>query len=170
MKYTFWGFGLILAGIFGLAFIVMFESITVNNESEYYTLKEALEASMLESVDVACFRNSNVIAGDAIEYDKGGACNGSIKIVEQKFVENFTRRFVSSISGDVTNYQIEFLDIIESPPKATVIVSGNTQSYNVFGTVEDSFAILNNLSGIIEAKDWGYMTNLSSDDIDVESG
>ena len=45
MKYTFWGFGLIMSGLFGLFFIVMFENITVNNESEYYTLKEAVEAA-----------------------------------------------------------------------------------------------------------------------------
>ena len=54
MKYAFWGFGLLMAGIFGLMFILMFESITVNNESEYYSLKEAMEASMLESIDLAC--------------------------------------------------------------------------------------------------------------------
>jgi hypothetical protein len=56
MKYSFMGLGLIMCGLFGLIFIVMFQSITVNNESEYYVLKEAMEASMLESVDFACYR------------------------------------------------------------------------------------------------------------------
>ena len=171
MKYAFWGFGLIMAGLFGLVFIVMFESITVNNENEYYTLKEAMEASMLESVDFGCFRNSNID-------DKGvKACNGSVKIVEQKFVENFTRRFAASVGGDVSGYQLEFLDIIESPPKATVIVTGDTQKYFVFeendADSQQSFSIVNNLTGIIEAKDWEYITSLDGDNtvnaLDVEN-
>ena len=59
MKYAYWGFALIMAGLFGLIFIVMFQSITVNNESEYYSLKEAMEASMLESIDWACYKNTD---------------------------------------------------------------------------------------------------------------
>ena len=33
MKYAYWGFALIMSGLFGLAFIVMFQDITINNES-----------------------------------------------------------------------------------------------------------------------------------------
>ena len=148
MKYAFWGFGLIMAGLFGIVFIVMFEAITVNNESEYYVLKEAMEASMLESVDLACFRNSNPDT-------EAHGCNGGVKISEQKFVENFTRRFAASVSGDVSEYKIEFYDIIEKPPKATVVITGKTQEYFIFNTDKsNSFDLVNNLTGIIEAKDW----------------
>ena len=151
MKYTFWSFGLIMAGIFGLVFIVLFQSITVNNESEYYVLKEAMEASMVESIDIACFRNSN-------RDEFTDACNGSVKISEQKFVENFTRRFAASINGDASQYKLDFYDIIESPPKATVVVTGVTQKYYVLNSKKaDSFNIVNDLSGIIEADDWNYM-------------
>ena len=151
MKYMFWGVGLIMAGLFGIIFIVMFESITVNNESEYYTLKEAMEASMLESIDIACYRDSGE-----------NGCNGSIKISEQKFVENFTRRFAKSVSGDVTQYKVDFYDIIEMPPKATVVVTGTTQRYFIFNSKEsDSFEIKNDLSGILEAYDWNYIQNHS---------
>ena len=131
-----------MAGLFGLLFIVMFESITINNESEYYVLKEAMEASMLEAVDLACFRNSGT-----------DGCNGSVKISQQKFVENFTRRFAASVSGDVTQYQIDFYDIIEKPPKATVVIKGRTKRF-ALTTGGDEFDITNNLSGILEAKDW----------------
>lgn len=148
MKYTFWGFGLIMAGLFGLVFIVMFEAITVNNESEYYVLKEAMEASMLESIDIACFRNSN-----------SDGCNGSYKISEQKFVENFTRRFAASVGGDVSSYKIDFYDIVEKPPKATVVITGTTQRYFIFNSKKsNSFQIVNNLTGIIEGEDWEYYT------------
>lgn len=140
MKYTFLGFGLIMAGLIGIVFIVMFESITINNESEYYVLKEAMEASMLESVDMTCYRN---------EYkSEETGCGEKLKISEQKFVENFTRRFAASINGDVTQYKIEFYDIIESPPKATVVIKGKTQKYSILN--DNSFSIVNNLDGILE--------------------
>lgn len=139
MKYSFLGMALIMAGLLGVAFIVMFQSITVNNESEYYVLKEAMEAAMLESVDVTCYRN-----------DQLDGCGGVIKISEQKFVENFTRRFATSVSGDVNEYQIEFYDIIESPPKASVVIKGKTQEYGIMaGDGEGSFDIVNSLDGIL---------------------
>ena len=116
---------------------------------------------MLESVDLACFRNSNIEDGAT------GACNGTIKISEQKFVENFTRRFVASVSGDASQYTLDFYDIVESPPKATVVVTGVTQKYHIFGSKEsNSFNITNNLSGIIMAKDWEYIIENDLDEED----
>ena len=162
MKYSFWGFGVIMFGMFGIIFIVMFESITVNNESEYYVLKEAMEAAMLESVDLACYRIGDNegyvdVNGDGVyDVDAFGniitACGeNDIKIVEQKFVENFTRRFAASITGDVTQYKLQFYDIMEMPPKATVVIRGKTKEYMLTtdGT-KDSFSIVNDLSGILE--------------------
>lgn len=139
MKYMFWSFGLIMAGIIGIVFIVMFQSITVNNESEYYVLKEAMEAAMLESVDIACYRNKNA-----------EGCGDVIKISEQKFIENFTRRFLASVGGNATQYTIEFYDIIESPPKASVVIKGRTQQYSIMASEGDgSFDIVNSLDGIL---------------------
>lgn len=163
MKYSFLGLGFIMFGIFGLVFIVMFQSITINNESEYYVLKEAMEASMLESVDYACYRMGDENGyvdedGDGnLDVDENGekikkACGeNDLKIIEQKFVENFTRRFAASISGDVTEYELEFYDIIESPPKATVVIKAKTQEY-MLGSKDskESFTIVNELSGILE--------------------
>lgn len=152
MKYSLLGLGLMLFGVFGLVFIVMFQSIVINNESEYYVLKEAMEASMLESVDFVCYRLGDNVGNVEGSTDK--ACGEhDLKIIEQKFVENFTRRFAASVIGDVNEYQIEFYDIIESPPKASVIIKGKTQEYNIsFGDIDslESFNILNNLSGILE--------------------
>ena len=159
MKYSFLGMGLIMLGLFGLVFIIMFQSITVNNEAEYYVLKEAMEASMLESVDIACYRIGDNDGNAMIDTNNDGSLDSSfkscgkndVKIVEQKFVENFTRRFAASISGDATKYTIEFYDIIESPPKATVVIKGETQEYSLsMNDSKDSFTILNDLSGILE--------------------
>ena len=142
MKYAFWCFGLIMAGLFGLFFIVMFQEITINNEAEYYVLKEAMEASMLESIDWACYRIGE------------NGCNKptDLKISEQKFVENFTRRFAKSINGSVQNYTIEFYDIMEMPPKATVVIKGKTKSFGILSDKgeEVTFDLTNNLSGILE--------------------
>ena len=160
MKYAFWGFGLIMAGLFGIAFIVMFEGITVNNESEYYVLKEAMEAAMIESVDMACFRHSNITSNENNSYSitsDSNSCGGDIKISEQKFVENFTRRFAASVSGDVKKYQIDFYDIIEMPPKATVKITGTSQDYFIFNSNKrEEFNIVNNLTGILEFNDGKY--------------
>ena len=149
MKYMYWGLGLIMSGLFGIVFIIMLDSLTIADESEYYVLKEAMEAAMLESVDLACFRNSN---------QETNGCNGSLKISEQKFVENFTRRFAQSVSGDISSYTVEFYDIMESPPKASIKITGNSQTY-ILGTANNAednfnFGIVNNLTGILEGKDW----------------
>ncbi len=134
MKYTFWGFGLIMAGMFGLVFIVMFENITVNNESEYYVLREAVEASMYEAVDLAYYRDT-----------------GKLKIIEEKFVSNCTRRFYESISGAGSGYNLTFYDIMESPPKVTVVASSSTESYEAISLSSgDGFEINNMLSAILE--------------------
>lgn len=139
MKYAYWSLGLIMFGMFGIVAVVMFESITVNNETEYYSLKEAMEASMIESVDLAYYR-----------------LNGNLKISEQKFVENFTKRFANNVAGDVKDYEIQFYDIMELPPKATVVITGTTKDYTLSTEDKDiSFDIKNNLTGILEFNNVG---------------
>lgn len=153
MKYAYSIFFMILFGLVGIIIIVLFQSITINNESEYYVLKEAMEAAMLESVDVSCYRNDTL-----------DGCGEVVKISEQKFVENFTRRFVASISGDATQYEIEFYDIIESPAKVSVVIRGKTQSYNIVsqdGT--DSFDIVNFLDGILIYDKVSTQSDVSAD-------
>ena len=97
MKWSFASIGVILIGLFGIIIILMFNEITVSNEQDYYTLKEATEAAMLESVDVAYYR-----------------LTGQIKISKEKFVENFTRRFTETSTFGQGNYDIEFYQISET--------------------------------------------------------
>ncbi|MBR3161216.1 MAG: hypothetical protein IKF19_00615 [Bacilli bacterium] len=146
MKYSFLGVGMIIFGLFTLVAIVMFESITMDNDTEYYTLKEAMKASMYESLDKQYW------ARYGSEIKCGDKEIGGIKIVEQKFVENFTRRFKASVGGDADDYKIEFYDIIESPPKATIKITGMTNKYNGLLQMDDkdSINIVNNLTGILE--------------------
>lgn len=130
MKYSFAGFGMLMFGLGAFAVVMAFQYITINNEGDYYSIKEAMEASMIESVDIPYFR-----------------LNGEIKIVEEKFVENFTRRFVKNTIGNSTGYVIEFYDIMEKPPKASVIVKNSSSSMAIS---EDDFTVVNELSGILE--------------------
>ena len=131
MKYSYALLGMILFGMTGLVFIVLFEAITINNESEYYTLKETTQAAMYDSIDLSYYR-----------------INGKLKISEQKFIENFTKRFANNILGDVQKYELKFYDIMESPPKVTVVVNGQTSSFNLTEN-NNSFDIINNLTAIL---------------------
>ena len=74
MKWSFASVGLVAAGLVGVVIILLFQNLTVNNEEDYYLLKEILEASMIDSVDLAYYRDT-----------------GKLKIVQEKLVENFTR-------------------------------------------------------------------------------
>mgnify|MGYP004474176479 CR=1 FL=1 len=143
MKYSFMGTAMIVIGLMGLVALVMFENVAVNNESEYYTLREAVKASMYESIDLAYYRSCD----DNCKY-------GGLKISEEKFVANCTRRFFSSISGTGKGYQLTFYDIMESPPKVSVHVNSKTNSYGLFKNEETSFDgsfdINNALSAILE--------------------
>lgn len=140
MKWTFASLGLIIIGIFGFIIITMFNEITVSNEQDYYTLKEAAEAAMIESVDVAYYR-----------------LTGQIKISQEKFVENFTRRFTEVSTFGEGNYDIIFNQISESPPKVSIQIIDSTESYNIYNTFNSSIEvdatqldIVNKLSAILD--------------------
>ena len=145
MKYAFWGFGLIMGGIIGVVFIVMFQSVTINNETEYYVLKEAMEASMLESVDLTCYRYQN----------EDNSCGEVVKISEQKFVENFTRRFTETSTFGQGNYNIIYNQISETPPKVSLMIVDSTNKYNIYNTFSvdldaTQINIVNQLSAILD--------------------
>ena len=117
MKWSFAAVGVIVMGIFGIVIILLFSEITVSNEQDYYTLKEATEAAMIEAVDVAYYR-----------------LTGEIKISQEKFVENFTRRFTETSTFGQGNYDIIFNQISETPPKVSLQIIDSTNSYNIYNT------------------------------------
>ena len=137
MKWSFATLGLIMIGIFGIIIILMFNEITVSNEQDYYTLKDATEAAMIESVDVAYYR-----------------LTGEIKISQEKFVENFTKRFTQTSTFGQGNYDIIFNQISETPPKVSLQIVDSTNSYNVYtfnsDVGETQTAIRNSLTAILD--------------------
>ena len=138
MKWSFASVGLIMLGLFGFLIIILFNEITVSNEQDYYTLKEATEAAMIESIDVAYYRLS-----------------GQLKMSQEKFVENFTRRFTETSTFGQGNYEIEYYQISETPPKVSLRIVDATNRYNIYNTYSvdidaTQIDIVNELSAILD--------------------
>ena len=117
MKWSFASLGLIMFGLIGLLIIILFNEITVSNEQDYYNLKDATEAAMIEAIDVAYYR-----------------LTGEVKISKEKFVENFTRRFANISTFGSGNYDIEFYQIIEYPAKVSLRIVDSSNTYNIYNT------------------------------------
>lgn len=145
MKWSFASVGLIMLGLIGVAVIILFQQITTNNENDYYLLKEVTEAAMIDAIDISYYRET-----------------GNLKIVKEKFVENFTRRFAESTIFVTNDYKIKFYDIIETPPKVSVVVNTGLGEYTINGN-SDEYNIANKLDAILEYT--GKYTNVSSGDI-----
>lgn len=133
MKWSFASVATIVLGIFGLFIILLFSELTVSNEQDYYSLKEAAEASMIESVDIAYYR-----------------LTGDVKIVKEKFVENFTRRFTETSTFGQGNYQIDFYQISETPPKVSIRIIDKTTNYSIYSYNSENYDILNEITAILD--------------------
>ena len=112
MKEAFWGYFIVFLGLFIIVVLLLVQRLTVTNEEDFYLGREVMEASMIDAVDYGTYRTT-----------------GKIVMSEQKFVEVYLRRFAESVTNNKT-YTIEFYDVIEEPPKATVRIrtsSGTTE-------------------------------------------
>lgn len=132
MKWSFATIGIILLGLIGVAVIILFQNVTTNNENDYYLLKEVTEAAMIDAIDIPYYRET-----------------GDLKIVTEKFVENFTRRFAESTIFVTNEYTINFYDIIETPPKVSVVINTDLGEYTINGN-SDEYGIANKLDAILE--------------------
>lgn len=144
MKWSFATVGVIALGIIGVAIIMLFQQITTSNENDYYLLKEITEAAMIDAVDIPYYRET-----------------GDLKIVKEKFVENFTRRFAESTVFTGSGYTISFYDIMEVPPKVSIIIDTGIGEYTINGNTDD-YNIKNKLDAILEYT--GKYTNVTSSD------
>ena len=128
MKEAFWGLLIILLGLFGVVVVNLFQNVTVDNDRIYYLLKETTEAAAYDAIDLTNYR-----------------LTGNMRMVEDKFVENFTRRFAENVT--IGNYIIAIEDINELPPKMSLRIRSGISSLN-----GEDFGLLNRVDGIIEAK------------------
>ena len=132
MKESMWGYAIITLGILAVGIIWFFANTTRTDQHNYNLLKETTEAAMFDAVDLAAYRE-----------------DGTIRIIEEKFVENFIRRFAEN--ADLSNtYVIEIYDVNETPPKVSLKVS-STKETSATGEIIE-FDIVNNIDAILETK------------------
>ena len=134
MKETFWSYLFIVLGLLTIAIMILVQNLTSTSEENYYLTKEVMEASMIDSIDYGLYRKT-----------------GEIRMIESKFVENFTRRFAESIN-DSKEYTLDFYEIYENPPKATVVIKTETGSQTITSDSTVNFDIRTVMSGILETK------------------
>ncbi len=134
MKEGVWGYWIVVLGLFIIVVMMLLQNYTTTNEQDYILVKEVTSASLEESIDLAHYRKY-----------------GELRIVKEKFVENFLRRFSETVNIN-KDYRIQFYDIYEAPPKVSVKVTTNTGTYRVFGD-STSAGVVNKLDAIIETTD-----------------
>ena len=137
--------GIIILSILAIGAINLIINYTTGNELDYNLIKDTTEASMLESVDLDFYAQSN----------------GQIRMDKEKFAESFIRRFAENVAND-RNYRIQFLDISETPPKVSVRVG----SYTTATFSGEGFNIENKVDAILETK---YAESRTLGDILVEN-
>jgi len=128
MQSSYWGYWLVVFGVAIVGLMISVQGITTTTTQDYYSLKEITEASMLEAVDYAYFRDYN-----------------EIKMNKEKFMEVFVRMLAETMGGTDT-YQINFYEMYEAPPKVSVEVKSNS------GTdfVSSGFDVTSRIDAIIQ--------------------
>lgn len=114
MKESYWGYWLILLGVFVVIIMLLIQNVTSNTTEDEYTVKQISEAAMVAAVDYAYYR----------EY-------GELKINKEKFIEVFTIMFANNAASLTTNYKLSFTAIYEAPPKVSVEITSKTGSYTI---------------------------------------
>ena len=143
MKWSFATVGIFILGLIGVVIIMLFQSLTTSSENDYYLLKEITESAMYDAVDITYYRET-----------------GNLKIVRERFVECFTRRYSESTLFIGGKYVVSFYDIMEMPPKVSLIINTGIVDYHLSDDDSaDEFDVLNSLSGILEFVDYSASTN-----------
>lgn len=113
MKESLWGYLIVSLGVAIIVFMILVQDLTSTNEEDFYLTREVLEASMYDAIDYGSYAKS-----------------GKLVMSEAKFVEVFLRRFAESVTNN-KDYTINFYDIHEYPPKATVVITTETGTEEV---------------------------------------
>ncbi len=130
MKNTYWGYWLIILGIFVIVIMMIINNVTTTKSQDYYLVKEIAQASMIDAIDYSYYSDWK-----------------ELRINKEKFVESFIRRFADSVTLKDT-YTIEFYDLYEAPPKVSIRVQSATNTFNVMGDAE-SFDVVERVDAIL---------------------
>lgn len=113
MKEAYWGYWLVLLGIFVVVVMLLAGDATTTNSQDYYQLKEVANSALYDSIDYSYYSQTR-----------------QIRILKEVFVENFLRRFAETVSITDT-YDVQFIDLYESPPKVSVKIATTTAGFIV---------------------------------------
>lgn len=113
MKESYWGYWLILLGVFVVVIMMLIQNMTKNSTEDNYNLKSITEAAMVDSIDYAYYRDF-----------------GEVKINKEKFCANFVRRFAEVVSSS-SEYEVLCTGIHEAPPKVSVEIKSKTGVFNI---------------------------------------
>ncbi len=144
MKESLWGYLIFVFGVIVISVILLVSRVTTHAEEDYYLARETMQAALLDSIDYAAYRTT-----------------GRIIISKSKFIEIYVRRFSESVTNS-QNYKLDFYDIYEEPPKASVRIrtmSGKTAVQND----ELSFSVDTLITGILETNFEQYNATKDSD-------
>ncbi len=131
MKEAYWGYWLILLGVFVVIIMLLIQNVTSNNTEDTYTVNQISEAAMIDAVDYAYYR----------QY-------GELKINREKFIESFMRRFADNAQL-TTEYTLVFAGIYETPPKVGVEITSETETY-IIANDESTFDMASRVEAILE--------------------
>ena len=183
MKVAMWAVGLLVLSILGVVLVNLFGNITVTNQLNYTTMKNAVEAAMYDSLDIAHYRagfclctNKEKTSGkwvfendedyvlSDVKYDENNneKCESTLKNCEVMMGEYrikpkaFSESLVRRFAEVVNNnkdYTITIQDIIEYPPKVSVRVVSKDEEFSPTEKNSGGYTIVNQMDAIIETKE-----------------
>lgn len=131
MKETYWGYWIVILGVFVVVILLLIQNVTSNSTEDYYNVKQISEAAMIDAIDYNYYNQF-----------------GELKINKEKFIESFLRRF-ADVASLTTSYEVMFTEIYEAPPKVSVEITSETDTY-VVGTDAESLEMSNRIDAILE--------------------
>ena len=184
LKVAMWALGMLVLSLFGVVLVNLFGNITVTDQLNYTTMKNAVEASMYDSLDIAHYRAGFCLCSNKekksekwvfddddeyefkeITYDENGneTCESKLKKCEILFGEYrlkpkaFSESLTRRFAEMVTNnkdYKIIIQDIVEYPPKVSVRILSKDEEYSATDS-GGGYDIVNQIDAIIETEKGG---------------
>lgn len=132
MKEAYWGYWIVLLGVFIVVIMLLIQNVTSTSTETDYNVKQIAEAAMVDAVDYGYYR----------EY-------GEIKINKEKFMESFLRRY-ADIADITTDTTVSFTNIYEAPPKVSVEIITKSKTYSI-ASDSTSFDMASRIDAILES-------------------
>lgn len=133
MKESVWGYWLFLMGVTIIMVMILLHNYTTTNQQDYYLIREITYASMYDSLDYGYYKK-----------------HGEVKIIKEKFLEIFIRRFAESATLN-KSYKINFYKIYETPPAVSLEIR-TTAGDVAIGKQSEDLDVTTRITAILELK------------------